>query len=185
VQLPQLSVPPQPSGIEPQFLPCFAHVVGVQPQTLAVPPPAHVCGEAQLPQFRVLPQPSGTEPQFLPSAVHDVGVQVPQTLATLPPPQVWGAWQVFPQTRSWPQPSPLVIVPHCFGVVVQVFGVHVVVQTLAVQLWPDPQVPQLRVPPQPSGIEPQFFPCAAQVVGVQALLPSLIHSTLGSPLAPE
>jgi hypothetical protein len=28
-------------------------------------------------------------------------------------------------------------------------------------------VPQLRVLPQPSGIEPQFFPCAAQVVGVQ------------------
>jgi hypothetical protein len=32
---------------------------------------------------------------------------------------------------------------------------------------PDGQVPQDSVPPQPSGIVPQVFPCAAQVVGVQ------------------
>ena len=33
------------------------------------------------------------------------------------------------------------------------------------------QVPQLRVKPvqSPSGIVPQFFPCAAQVVGVQQM----------------
>ena len=30
------------------------------------------------------------------------------------------------------------------------------------------QAPQLTVPPHPSEIAPQFFPCAAQVVGVQA-----------------
>src|SRR5438094_5834292 len=30
------------------------------------------------------------------------------------------------------------------------------------------QAPQVSVPPQPSEIAPQFFPCAAQVVGVQA-----------------
>jgi hypothetical protein len=48
-------------------------------------------------------------------------VPPPQTLATPPPPQVWGA-------------------------------VH---------------VPQVSVPPQPSAMLPQFFPCAAQVVGVQ------------------
>src|SRR5437899_3968046 len=29
------------------------------------------------------------------------------------------------------------------------------------------QAPQVSVPPQPSEIVPQFFPCAAQVVGVQ------------------
>src|SRR5207245_4868482 len=29
------------------------------------------------------------------------------------------------------------------------------------------QTPQVSVPPQPSGIVPQFFPWAAQVVGVQ------------------
>jgi hypothetical protein len=36
-----------------------------------------------------------------------------------------------------------------------------------VQTWPPGHVPQDRVPPQPSEIEPQFFPWAAQVVGVQ------------------
>src|SRR5262249_9019493 len=30
------------------------------------------------------------------------------------------------------------------------------------------QAPHVRVPPQPFGIVPQFLPCAAQVVGVQA-----------------
>ena len=44
-------------------------------------------------------------------------------------------------------------------------------QTFAVP--PPPQicgalhVPQSRLPPQPSGIDPQFFPCAWHVVGVQ------------------
>ena len=37
-------LPPQPSGIEPQFLPWAAHEVGVQPQRLGVPPPPQVCG---------------------------------------------------------------------------------------------------------------------------------------------
>ena len=32
---------------------------------------------------------------------------------------------------------------------------------------PDAQVPQFSVPPQPSEMDPQFLPCAAQVVGVQ------------------
>ena len=38
---------------------------------------------------------------------------------------------------------------------------------LAEQVWPPVHVPQLRVPPQPSLMLPQFLPCAAQVVGVQ------------------
>jgi hypothetical protein len=169
LQLPQFSVPPQPSGIEPQFLPCRAHVVGVQPQTLAVPPPAHVCGAVQEPQARELPQPSGIEPQFLPWAEHDVGMQVPQTLAVPPPPQVWGATHVFPQLRVPPQPSGMPE-PHCVGFDAEhVAGTQEEAQTLLLpQVWPDPQVPQLRVLPQPSGIEPQFFPWAEHVVGVQA-----------------
>ena len=50
VRLP-LQLPPQamtllqPSGILPQFLLCAAHVVGVQPQALASPPPPHDCGQ--------------------------------------------------------------------------------------------------------------------------------------------
>src|SRR5262249_35382375 len=48
VQTPQVSVPPQPSGIVPQFFPWAAQVVGVQtPQTFATPPPPHVCGAVQ------------------------------------------------------------------------------------------------------------------------------------------
>jgi len=57
VQAPQVSVPPQPSGTVPQFLPCAAQVVGVhagggvpRPQTLAIPPPPQVCGAVQAPQ---------------------------------------------------------------------------------------------------------------------------------------
>ena len=61
-QPPQLNVPPQPSEMVPQFLPCAAQVVGAQTQTLAV----HVSDEAQAPQLNVPPQPSEMVPQFLP-----------------------------------------------------------------------------------------------------------------------
>jgi hypothetical protein len=77
-------------AIVPQFLPCAAHVVGVQPQTLAVPLPPQLCGEEQLPQLKVPPQPLEIVPQFLPAAAQVMGEQVlpPQTLAVPPPPQV-------------------------------------------------------------------------------------------------
>ncbi len=65
-QVPQLSVPPQPFGMDPQFLFCAAHVVGVQPQTFGVPPPPQVCGATHRPQLSVPPQLSGMPPQFLP-----------------------------------------------------------------------------------------------------------------------
>jgi hypothetical protein len=49
----------------------------------------------------------------------------------------------------------------------QVFGVHVcVTHTLFVHVAFTGHVPQLSAPPQPSAIDPQFFPCAAHVVGV-------------------
>src|SRR5262249_58718271 len=38
VQAPQVSVPPQPSEIVPQFFPCAAQVVGVQTGTLVIVP---------------------------------------------------------------------------------------------------------------------------------------------------
>src|SRR5215468_6383034 len=47
VQVPQVSVPPQPSAMLPQVVPCAAHVVGVHvalPHTLATPPPPHAWG---------------------------------------------------------------------------------------------------------------------------------------------
>src|SRR5438132_1257986 len=87
-EAPQLSVP----VTLPQFLLSAAQnaasLWGVQPQTLAVPPPAQVCGAVQLPHeeaVRAAPQLSVpvTLPQFLPSAEQNAvslsGVQ-PQTL---------------------------------------------------------------------------------------------------------
>ncbi|HYV66797.1 MAG TPA: hypothetical protein VE964_11185, partial [Myxococcales bacterium] len=60
VHTPHVSVPPQPSGIVPQFFPWAAQVVGVQtPQTFATPPPPQACGAAQTPQVSVPPHPSG------------------------------------------------------------------------------------------------------------------------------
>jgi hypothetical protein len=66
VHEPQDSVPPQPLGMLPQFLPWAAQVVGLQPQTFAVPPPAQVSGALHDPQFRLPPQPFEIVPQFLP-----------------------------------------------------------------------------------------------------------------------
>src|SRR5439155_19655227 len=69
---------------------------------------------------------------------------VPNTLTTAPRLVVSGAVGVgvaAPQTFATPAP------PQVCGAV---------------------QAPQVSVPPQPLEIAPQFFPCAAQVVGVQA-----------------
>src|SRR5262249_30226786 len=62
-QVPQLSVPPQPSAILPQNAPAATHVVGAHPHPFGVPPPPHVCGAVQVPQFSVPPQLSLIVPQ--------------------------------------------------------------------------------------------------------------------------
>src|SRR3954470_17351670 len=75
MQLPQSSMPPQPSLIFPQL---FAPQVFFMqtPQTLVVPPPPQVSPAVmQLPQSSMPPQPSPILPQFLPWAAHVVGVQ--------------------------------------------------------------------------------------------------------------
>jgi hypothetical protein len=88
VQAPQVSVPPQPSGIVPQFFPCAAQVVGVHvPQTFATPAPPQVCGAVQAPQVSVPPQPSEIVPQFFPCAAQVVGVQA--GAVTVPAHRVW------------------------------------------------------------------------------------------------
>ena len=46
----------------------------MQPHTLGVPPPPHVCGRRTGPQVTVPPHPSGSVPQLSPAG-HDVGVQ--------------------------------------------------------------------------------------------------------------
>jgi hypothetical protein len=44
--------------MSPQFLPSAAQVVGVHPQTFALPEPPQSCDPEQDPQLSVLPQPS-------------------------------------------------------------------------------------------------------------------------------
>ncbi len=72
--VPQLSVPPQPSGALPQLKPSEEHVAGVQVvQTLLT----QVCDPVQAPQLSVPPQPSEALPQLKPSPEHVFGVQGP------------------------------------------------------------------------------------------------------------
>lgn len=57
-QVPQLSVPEQPSEIVPQFFDCSAHVVGMHvpmPHTFEVPPPPQVSRPVQPPQLNMPP----------------------------------------------------------------------------------------------------------------------------------
>src|SRR5260370_10266403 len=96
---PQLTVPPQPSGIRPQLF--ELHTRGVQPQVWLF---WQMLGSMQLPHEMVPPQPSAMLlPQLYPAEAQVVAVQ-PQTLAVPPPPQVWGAVQV-PQLSVPPQVS--------------------------------------------------------------------------------
>lgn len=123
VQSPQLSVPPQPSEMVPQFFPAGHAVSGVQPQTPAVPPPPQVFGAVQVPQFTRTPQSSVNVPQLNPSVPHvSVGVQ-PQTFAVPPPPHVFGAVQL-PQPRVKPVQSPFGMVPQSLPCAAQVVGVQ-------------------------------------------------------------
>jgi len=108
-QVPQSSIPPQPSPCMPQLDPSEAQVAGVHmtvwPQTLGMPPPPHVSGMVQVPQSSVPPQPSPCMPQLKPSAAQVVGVHaVPHMLAVPPPPQVCPVGQP-PQSTMPPQPS--------------------------------------------------------------------------------
>ena len=67
--MPQLSVPPQPSLIEPHAAPCAVHVVGTHTHAL----PWQVSPEPHVPQLSMPPQPSEMEPQLAPAARHVVG----------------------------------------------------------------------------------------------------------------
>lgn len=90
VQLPQETVPPQPSEAAPQVLlpQAWAAVIGVQTHVFVA---VQVCGAVQLPQFTAAqPLPGLKDPQTSP-----VGQVVGQTTAHVPLAlQVWGAVQV-------------------------------------------------------------------------------------------
>jgi len=79
------------------------------PQTLAVPPPPHVCGAVHVPHESVPPQPFEIVPQFFPWAAQVVGVHAaaPHTFAMPLPPHVCGAVHV-PHASVPPQPFEIV-----------------------------------------------------------------------------
>jgi hypothetical protein len=88
---PQLTVPPQPSGIVPQMSPAGHAAIGVHPHTfglLGVPPPQVLLPE-HVPQLSMPPQPSAIIPQ-LSGEGQAVSLVQPQTLGVpgFPPPQV-------------------------------------------------------------------------------------------------
>jgi hypothetical protein len=63
VQVPQLIVPPHPSGIVPQLSGDGQLVSGVQPQTFGVPPPPHVWGAIQHVEPQIVPPVIGVPTQ--------------------------------------------------------------------------------------------------------------------------
>jgi hypothetical protein len=186
----QLTLPPQPSPMTPQFIGLGQDVTGTQPElpphTLSVPPPPHVSGAVQVPQLYVPPHPSPCRPQLVPAhaAVMEMGTQTlrppsmippsgrtfsaPHTFDWPPPPHVSGAWQVPPSALQWtapPQPSETTPQFISLGHVVSGTQPELPPQTLWVP--PPPhvsgavQVPQLYVPPQPSLSTPQLRPAHA------------------------
>jgi hypothetical protein len=68
VHVPQGTVPPHPSGANPQFWPA-GHICFTQfgcPHWFATPPPPQVCGGVHIPQGTLPPQPLEAMPQFWP-----------------------------------------------------------------------------------------------------------------------
>jgi len=79
VHVPQLTKPPQPSGIVPQLRPAGHDVSGWQwPHRPETPPPPQVSGAVQVPQSINPPQPFGAVPQFWPAGHAVPGVQLPR-----------------------------------------------------------------------------------------------------------
>ena len=93
---PQLSVPPQPSEMVPQFLPWAAQVVGAQ-HVLAT----QTCVPGHAPQL-TLPPVHGFG--MVPHLPEQLGAEQPQTFDVPPPPQLLGVEQL-PQFNVPPQPS--------------------------------------------------------------------------------
>ena len=143
VQVPQESVPPQPSPAGPQLKPRSTQVFGVQmgagvPHTAGVPPPPHVAGEVHEPHASVSPQPSPAGPQPIFWSVHESGTHAPPSI----PPS--GGTKLDPHVLGLPPP------PQMSGAV---------------------QDPQESAPPHPSPAGPQLIPRSLQVFGTQADMP--------------
>jgi hypothetical protein len=94
-----------------------------------------------------MPQPMSMVPQFLPSAAQVVGMHTPHTFAVPPPPHVsTGTITTLPSAAASSSVAASPVAAPASEVV--------------------EQVPQFCIMPQPMSKVPQFFPCAAQVVGM-------------------
>jgi hypothetical protein len=88
----QLSIPPQVSEMLPHVVLCFAQVVGVQPQTIAVPPPPQVCGSVQSALLMQPHWPCGLHTK--PPVEVGVGHVMPALMVVDgTPPVQWPVWQ--------------------------------------------------------------------------------------------
>lgn len=146
--VPQLSVPPQPSGIAPQFFPWAAHVVGVHVPPVWQVPPVHVSPTGH-PHVIVPPHPFGRVPHALPVPPDpqlvgtQLGWQVPLLAALHVSPDAHEHCNVpphpsgmLPQVSPWlPAAHPFTEHPHWFAV------------PAPPHVWGALQVPQLTVPP--------------------------------------
>src|SRR5260221_14691121 len=102
-------MPPQPSGIVPQFLPCIVQVVGMHPHLVGMPPPPQDFGSVQVfVQVKTLPHPSEIEPHSAPSEAHVFGTQgvAPHRFGPAPP-HTSAPVQAL-QSSMPPQPSGIV-----------------------------------------------------------------------------
>jgi hypothetical protein len=136
-------------------------------------PLLQVCPVAQLPQSRDPPQPFETLPQLLPSAEQVVGVQVGEhtvhiDLASLTHVESQELLQQY-ESAAHTFCAQLLQAEVSFAPdehsLCRQLGAGVP-HTLLVHAWLDAQVPHVSVPPQPSEMVPQVFPCAAHVVSV-------------------
>jgi len=149
--VPQLSVPPQPSGTVPQFTPSWTHVWGVQVATQAPATQAAPAGQA-------LPQ----APQLLGSVV---------TLAQAPAQTIWPAGQVqVPETQAAPAEQTLPQAPQLLG------SVDTLTQAPLLHLiWPGGHGGKRQAPFRQTAPAGQALPQAPQLLG------SIVRSTQAVP----
>jgi hypothetical protein len=157
VQVPQVIVPPQPSGAVPQLSApqAWAWVFGLQMQTPGLPL-QEFCAAVQVPQETVPPQPSGAVPQLsAPQAAATVfGVQ-PQVPGPVDEEQTFGAVQEPQLMLGQATPFTVAVRVPQFSPAGQAVGHWLTHWPCALQVVVPVQVPQVTVPPQPSEAVPQ------------------------------
>src|SRR5262249_14675891 len=184
VHVPQTSVPPHPSGMEPQFLPWALHVVGVQVSGLLMNRvwltqlrPTHAESTAAESTAGTLVVMGKLAVVVVAGTVTLGGAPVPLSLTTRPPAGAGPESVTVPVAGLPPTTG--------FGLKVRLLGTgggvaHTPATPPPPQICGSAQVPQPSHPPQPSGSAPHVLPWAAQVVGVHPP-----PQTLALPLPPH